>query len=202
MPRQEKNPVLPREALPSLRQLGQAHAYARDLGLDSWEFALPIRSLLDLGASETDLRWLVLRGLLDHAHEVTTFKHSVRKFRRSANAAFSSATCFVLTEKGASLVAAESAGAVALPEASGPACVPFPAASGSSDERALPEWQATRRVLLLGGKVVKRFCHASANQELVLVSFQELGWPRRMDDPLPHHGESAAKQRCARRSGD
>ncbi|MEK6677603.1 MAG: hypothetical protein AABZ47_18360 [Planctomycetota bacterium] len=48
----------------------------------------------------------------------------------------------------------------------------------------LPFWDKQRRELRFGDKVCKRFRTRATNQELVLQSFQELGWPPRIDDPL------------------
>jgi hypothetical protein len=37
--------------------------------------------------------------------------------------------------------------------------------------------------------VVKQFNKPAPNQELILATFEELGWPQRIDDPLPPQGE-------------
>ena len=41
------------------------------------------------------------------------------------------------------------------------------------------------RELRIGEYVVKRFSKLASVQELILAAFQEQGWPRRIDDPLP-----------------
>ena len=49
-----------------------------------------------------------------------------------------------------------------------------------------PRWDAESRELWVGPYLVKRIKHYKiSNQELVLVTFQELDWMRRVDDPLP-----------------
>lgn len=48
-----------------------------------------------------------------------------------------------------------------------------------------PCWECRNGVLTFAGFVVKRFRHPARNQELLLDAFEELGWPERMDDPLP-----------------
>jgi hypothetical protein len=37
----------------------------------------------------------------------------------------------------------------------------------------------------VGGRLVKRFRQPAVLQHAVLSAFQELGWPARMEDPLP-----------------
>jgi hypothetical protein len=58
-----------------------------------------------------------------------------------------------------------------------------------------PQWDSGRRTLLYGGLIVKEFRQRAANQVLILAAFQELEWPRRIDDPLPRGRGMVAKQR-------
>lgn len=54
------------------------------------------------------------------------------------------------------------------------------------DNRAArPSWDRARRVLMFAGHVIKRFNWPARNQELILTAFEEMGWPERIDDPLP-----------------
>src|SRR6202158_5932822 len=48
---------------------------------------------------------------------------------------------------------------------------------------ARPRFQ--KRVLWLGGFAVKRFGRLAQDVELILISFQEQGWIKWIDDPLP-----------------
>ena len=43
--------------------------------------------------------------------------------------------------------------------------------------------------------MVKVFKLPSPNQETVLMAFQEEGWPPKIDDPLPPHGDILPKRR-------
>jgi hypothetical protein len=52
-----------------------------------------------------------------------------------------------------------------------------------------------RQELRLGELVVKQFKVPAANQERVLAAFQEEGWPRRIDDPLPPSPDLDPKRR-------
>ena len=51
------------------------------------------------------------------------------------------------------------------------------------------------RGLRYNRKVIKRFRVPAPNQELVLTAFQEMGWPRFIDDPLPPAKEQDSKHR-------
>jgi hypothetical protein len=52
-----------------------------------------------------------------------------------------------------------------------------------------PCWNAHRRELTLGRKLVKKFRQPAKNQELILRVFEEEGWPESIDDPLPGSAE-------------
>jgi hypothetical protein len=58
-----------------------------------------------------------------------------------------------------------------------------------------PQWNYELRQLTLRSKLVKRFRQPSTCQEIILVAFQELGWPPSMDDPLPQKREMDPKRR-------
>ncbi len=51
------------------------------------------------------------------------------------------------------------------------------------------------RVLYFGHAVLKDYPKAAPDQELILRVFEELGWPWRIDDPLPRNGRRNPKQR-------
>jgi hypothetical protein len=51
-----------------------------------------------------------------------------------------------------------------------------------------PRWDSSTRELWLGRQLIKRFTQPAPNQERILAAFQEEGWPRRIDDPLPGDG--------------
>jgi hypothetical protein len=48
-----------------------------------------------------------------------------------------------------------------------------------------PRWDARTREVWFRSRLVKRLRRTAPNQECVLAAFEETGWPRRMDDPLP-----------------
>ena len=79
---------LPAEVQKALTHLLRAHEFALDVQLDIWQFAEPLRNLAAMGVQEPALRWLVVKGYADHAHELTTFSEANRRFRPSPNVSF------------------------------------------------------------------------------------------------------------------
>jgi hypothetical protein len=49
----------------------------------------------------------------------------------------------------------------------------------------VPSWDEQRQELRLGDRVVKRYLTPAPNQQLILATFHEEGWPVHIDDPLP-----------------
>ena len=96
----------------ALLPLQKAYDLARDVQCDPWEFAIEIDRLVSLGLTVSDLRWMVRKGHIRHAVEVTRSGDPVRRFEPGANLAFSRRTCFVLAESSS--------------PAAGPALVPRP----------------------------------------------------------------------------
>jgi hypothetical protein len=165
------------ELFAALAQLAKAHDYARDLQCDLWEFAVEIDRLLALPVSTSDLRWLIRKGYVEHAREITHSGDLARKFQPANNLAFSRATCFLATQSGLAFARAKAG----LNGHSNPAALAKPPLSAPL---SLPQWDRESRVLYVGPRVVKEFRVRSPNQESVLAAFEEEGWPRYIDDPL------------------
>jgi len=177
----------------------EALDYADDLGWDAWDFAVDLSSLQHLKLSKSELRWLVGKGLIDHAVEVTMPGDENRSFRRPNRPLFCKKTCFVLTSAGA-----ETARAIGGNSHPGIVTVNRPTvfetklssfSTAISPEPLVPKWDRDRQELRVSAIVVKRFKVPAANQEIVLASFEEEHWPPRIDDPLPPRGEQSPKRR-------
>lgn len=161
----------------ALEQLAKARDYTRQLQCDPWEFAVEIDRLTSLGVTTSDLRWLVRKGCVEHAREVTRPGDPARKFEWSKNLAFSKETCFVM------------AGAASALDM-GQMIVKVPRAA------LTPRWDADERILYLGDQIVKEFrLRSSPNQEAILSAFQEEGWPHYVDDPLSPVADQNPKNR-------
>jgi len=61
--------------------------------------------------------------------------------------------------------------------------------------RPKPTWDSNLRELRVGKLVVKRFRQPAGNQVAVLVCFEELGWPRHIDDPVTGNSDIEPKRR-------
>ena len=170
----------------ALALLAKARAYARDVNADFWDFAVEMQRLLAVGATVSDLRWLVNKGYVGHAHEVTAPDDEHRRFQSARNLAFTDQTCFVATDGGLLLTEGISIA---------PMVVQFAPVAQPAEPPGCPQWSRERRALLLGGRIVKRYRVPSPNQEAILAAFQEEGWPHHIDDPLSPLPDQCPKER-------
>jgi hypothetical protein len=168
------------ELAPAVRLLLSARQAAVASGRDPWQFAVELHFLITPTMAPNHLRRLVAAGLVEHGAERPA-RNGARLFQRLRNLAIPPQSCFILTDAGMRLAER---------------WLPLPAGDDSTknhSEVATPVWDVGRRELLWAGRVVKRFRGPAGNQELVLASFQELGWAARIDDPLPpRHGTDRA----------
>ena len=126
----------------SLNLLLEAHDSAGERQRPAWEFAVEIATLHGIGLSNTELRVLISRGLVEHSVEKTAASGKGRLFRGVGTLSLPPNTCLVLTERG--IVYAR-------------------ALAGQGDRPRVPEgraevpaWDAQRRELRVGKLVVKR----------------------------------------------
>ena len=160
----------------------------------------------------SDLRWLVKRGYLCHAREVTAKQDTVRRFDPAEqNLAFANTTCFLLAQAGQALLGVEHSpanrGVIPMSVVADSLHSPFdqpdmaagPQTDRPSDAQSgpavTPNWDRDTRTFTVGEHVVKRFRVPSSNQEAVLKAFQEEGWPTAIDDPLPPVPDCEPKRR-------
>jgi hypothetical protein len=170
----------------------QAWDYAVDCQRNAGDFAVEIQSLRQHGLTQTDLRWLVCKGLVTHGTEDTTSPEIERSFHPVASLAFTDKTCFILTTTGVSI-----ARQIA-PAASEPGRLPAEESRQNvleTNRPVVPQWDSGRRELRWASQLVKRYRLPAPNQEAILAAFEEEGWPPRIDDPLPHKPDQDPKQR-------
>ena len=188
-----KHVSLCRNLQPAFALLLRAFEYAEDANCDLWEFAVEIGSLRKLGLSEIDFRWLVRKGYIEHAREMTLPGDQERHFRPEGKPVFCNRTCFVLTNDGIS-----NARFVTVDHSlSNDENSDLVEVNGSIVQESTPHWDEEVRELRLGGMVVKRYKWQAVNQQLVLSTFQEEDWCTRIDDPLPPQPEQDSKRRLS-----
>lgn len=170
----------------------EALGYARELERSPWDFAVEIAALYQTGLTASALRWLVCKGYVEHACELTTQGRGARDFRRSEGLRFDRRTCFVLTEAG--LAFARDVFAHSPPADFQDGTFIERNGDGAGDVLR-PIWDGRRQELRLGPYVVKQFRVPAINQKRVLAAFEEEGWPPRVDDPLTPRPEQDPKRR-------
>jgi len=190
----DERSLTPRMTL-AFSTLLEALEYARDLDTSAWDFAVDLASLRRLKLTDSDLRWLVVRELVDHGLEVTPPRDAHRSFRRGERTVFRRRSCFVLTSEGAKL-AHELRVSAAPGNGRGKHSLAEPAARDAlTSQSSVPRWDRDRRELRIGGVVVKRFTIPAVDLESILTAFEEQAWPARIDDPLPTSDEPTRKAR-------
>jgi hypothetical protein len=168
----------------ALRELRKAYHCALELGHPPWEFAVTIGELRRLGLTETDLRWLVRTGHVEHRVEVTQPEHAQRRFGQSANLSLTERSCFVLTAVGLAC-----AGRVP------PAAGGEPETAPATPAGEVPRWDEEEHTLYWRGRVVKCFREDAPCQEAILSTFQAADWAGCVEVNLPRDGGTDAKQR-------
>ncbi len=177
----------------ALTKLAKAYHYSHELSCSAWDFAVELSCLEELGIERSDLRWMVLRGYVEHAPEIARNGSDERAFGPTGRLTFVESSCFALTLAGIKL--AESVSQNGRGGLSASAQPPSSVRHGRSCDHYQPYWDCERHEFRMGNLIVKRFNLSSPNQEMILMAFQEEGWPPRVDDPLPPDQDCDPKQR-------
>jgi len=197
---------LPRSAERAIYRLLKANKYAQDAGRDAWEFAVTINELRRDGISENELRWLVCRGYIEHAEELTG-TDSERVFDHHVSLRLCRQSAFVISPAGIAFsrefLNDVAAGNGRSDGKANPSDGAAPLANSQQDKKRQqradselrPKWDCDRRELRLGDKIIKVFKLPSPMQEAILMAFEEEGWPPRIEDPLPGHPDLLPKRR-------
>jgi hypothetical protein len=169
--------------------LRKAFNCAVQLNVSPWQFAVPAVSLRAQGLDETDLRFLCASGLAESGVEEMTPDSREREFRPLANLAMPESACLIATPQGLEC----SLGGPGSPEhviVNGRPHAPAPDAAPQT-----PSWIRKTGKLWWGNRVIKSLRRHAKRQRLVLAAFEEAGWPRRIDDPLPRDAGVNPKER-------
>ena len=172
----------------------RAHTYATDSGQDDWQFAVEVSTLHRLGITSNDLRWLVCQHYVLHGLESEKQVVGERRMSPCETFVFSDASCFVLTDTGVDLAKklwrgqCDVCGNVETTQE-------LDRLPSTTAVKESPEWISSQGVLRYGGVLVKQFKIPSPGQETILTAFEDQGWCRRIDNPLPYRYASPRKRR-------
>jgi hypothetical protein len=177
----------------TLLRLYEAYGDSREFNQDIWQFALQLHALRAESIPDRILRRLVAQGLVAHALETTRGNARKRTMRQLGHLQFGERSCFALTAKGVMLAASitDQLGTGLSDRVRGPTTSRQPG-------HVVPLFMKKDdgcRELRLGEFVIKRFMQLARNQELVLWSFQEQNWARRIFDPIPPEPGLDSKRR-------
>jgi len=166
--------VLGSSAQDGMASLLRAWTLAVDARQSPAAFGLELASLRHLGLTESDLRWLICRGYVEHLLDLTLAGEPGRTMRASGALHFAPRSCFCLTQAGV--------------EFAEQLCRPLRAPRTAAHAQAtdgVPTWHAVERRLCFAGQTLKEFATPAPNQELILTAFEEESWAAHIDDPLP-----------------
>lgn len=179
----------------------QATTLAAEVEREAWDFAVEIATLHLAGVSNSDLRWMICKGYVQHSYEVTEPLETSRRFRACNELSFSNRSCFVLTSKGQrfarQIVTQNSHSTDVRNHTDGNGAFKSPGKSLSEPtmQIACPVWDSGRHQLRVADVIVKEFKLPSPNQETILSAFEEEQWPPCVADPLPVHPDLDPKRR-------
>jgi hypothetical protein len=158
-----------------------AFAGAQALGHPGTDVVVPVVVLDQLGMTSERLGQLAEAGLIEYC------RGAARQADEDWPDSLDAAKGVALTSQGAALTGSFLVGHG---REHAPARRVAVAARGDR-----PRWDSGARTLYWRGHVVKRLRKAAPNQELLLATFCELGWPWRIDDPLPREAGVEPKER-------
>lgn len=167
--------ALPR-LLPALILLWRHYRDAAAVQQDSAGAGVPHAALRQVGATQADLESLIAARYVSYA-ALSRPDPSMSNGHATPSPAASQSNFLILTPAGAAFMLQ----VTQTLEQSTHALAPIN--NGHAHDK--PHWDPVRSELRYRDVVVKRFHKPAPNQELILAAFQESGWPRHIDDPLP-----------------
>jgi hypothetical protein len=193
------SPLIDEGLLAGLALLWRAYICAHAAGANVGDFDLRTGRLYLAGTTSSDLRWMVAKGFVERGQETPGYNDTDRSPRRSKGCSFNEHTSLILTPRGAALAEQvfgntarwrqATLSALAAVAAETPALATGRHAAYETNRPATsalnPHWNAARRELFWGGRIVKRFRVPARNQERILSVFEEASWAEHIHDPLP-----------------
>jgi hypothetical protein len=185
----------------ALALLFRAYSYARDLGVDVWDFAVDWDEFRSANISKSELRWLLRQGLVQQADELISVTVRKRRFRLISSTAITGESCFIITEAGAAHFKDFCTGRPGIEASRMRSDCQFEGVLRAGlhevalGHNGIPHWNCNRRELSFNGQLVKRFRTPAPNQFIILEAFESSAWPARIDDPLPAKTDQCPKRR-------
>ena len=175
----------------AVKRLYLATQLASDCECERREFSVRWDELSRMDLRREELKWLLLKNVVKESESIL---QPDRNESRPANRAeFVSNAMFVITDVGVELVE-QCLREIRLRQSDNEFSDRQPSSAG---QELKPSWDGERHELRCGGQVVKKFKWRAANQETILATFEEEGWPAHIDDPLPQEPSIDPKRRLA-----
>lgn len=171
------------DMLNTLQRMWQLQQYASQNGYEVTQLAIPYSDFVQWGHDLTQLRVLIVEGILVHLNEVALSRNGERRVVPKDSLAINSRSCFLLSHTWQSRL--------------GPwfSDNNHSVTSHAGGQRCKPVWDLHLRKLTFQDRLIKHFRCPAQNQEAILCAFQEEGWPERICDPLPPIEACESKQR-------
>lgn len=172
------------KVLTTLQRIWQLQQYASQNGYEVTQLAIPYCDFVQWGHDLTQLRVLIVEGILVHLNEVPLSRNGERKVEPRDSLAINSQSSFLLSHTWQSRL--------------GPWFSDKNSHSATSDpagQKCKPVWNLHLRKLTFRDRLIKHFRCPAQNQEAILCAFEEEGWPEHICDPLPPIEACESKQR-------
>jgi hypothetical protein len=166
----------------------QATTLAHRARQSPWEFGVDGPLLIAAGLTQEQFQWLADEKYVQLTEQVTRQSNGATACRQMVLAQLHGKKRVVLTAAGEK--AARSLCRVVVQQAA-----LLPGRNGDCRARLVPTWDKANHRLSLAGFLIKVFKRPAPNQQLILAAFQELGWPRSIDDPLAPRPRTNPKHR-------
>ncbi len=174
----------------AVTRLYQAARLAADCQCERQEFSVSWDELSQMDLRREELKWLLLKNVVKESMPVLDPNSPKSHPKRHAD--FTSDAMFMIADLGSELVEQCLTDAKLRQSADGQS-----SQTSSAQPELKPSWDDQRHELHCAGKVVKKFKWRAANQETILATFEEEGWPAHIDDPLPQEPNIDPKRRLA-----
>ncbi len=175
----------------AIKRLYFALQLAADCECERQEFSVRRDELFRMDLRREELKWLILKNVVKVSESI--LDPDRHESQPPEHPEYASDSSFVITDLGVELVE-QCLSAMKLQQSKND----FSGRQSPSARQELkPSWDFERHELRCGGQVVKKFKWRAANQEMILATFEQEGWPAHIDDPLPQEPDIDPKRRLA-----